>query len=280
MDRTVFDYQNYRHFLSDWLDASRTDEKRKFSQREILRRIGVSSTGFLSNVIAGRNNLTVRHISKLSEALHLKKDEAAYFEELVHFTQSKTVGEKEKYFGRMVRLIKSKFKKLKPDQLSLFCHWHYAVVRELIGIHRFTGDFKRLSKLVQPQISAGQAQEAVEELQRIGLITVDEEGVYRDTVGTVTTGDELASYYVAQFQRETMKKAQIALDEIPASQRDISVLTLRLSDSMFKQIKTEIQLFRKKLLALADSDTQPDRVYQCNFNFFPVTRKENDDEKA
>lgn len=278
--RSLYEYQNYRHFLTDWLEEKRLEGEKEFSQREILRRIGVSSTGFLSNVIAGRNNLTDRHIQSLADCMGLRKDESVYFEALVYFTQAKTLAEKNKYFARMVKCIKSKFKQLTPNQLSLFSKWHYAIVRELIGITTFSGDFKRLGRMVEPPISASEAQEAVEELERIGLVERDERGVFRHRAGTVTTGDELRSFHVAQFQIETMKRAQRALDEIPGQQRDISVLTLRLSDAMFKQIKTEIQLFRKKILTMADTDTDQDRIYQCNFNFFPVSRKDGDDDLA
>jgi hypothetical protein len=40
-----------------------------------------------------------------------------------------------------------------------------------------------------------------------------------------------------------------------------------------KEIKTEIQMFRKKLLSMAESDTGQEQVYQCNINFFPATKK-------
>lgn len=269
---TIFDYQNYRHFLSDYLIEKKQHEK-GFSQREILKKMGITSSGFLSNVISGRNNLTTTQITSITSSLKLNKLEAEYFEVMAHFTQAKTLEEKNTYFSRMVKLHKAKFKGLKPSQLSLFAQWHYAVIRELIYYYDFKDDYKALAKMVDPPITPQEAKEAITELEKIGLIEKDAHGVYRQKQGIVTTGDEISSFQVAQFQKETMKQAERALDAIPSADRDMSVMTLKLSQETFRQMKSEIQLFRKKLLRMEESDINQERVYQCNINFFPVTRK-------
>lgn len=271
----VYEYQNFRLFLSDFLNFKKKHEK-GFSQRDILKKMEISSTGFLSNVLSGRNNLTTTQIASLSKVLKLKKADAAYFETMVLFTQAKTIDEKNNYYSRMVKLHKSKFKSLKPSQLSLFSKWHYAVIRELLYFYEFTDDYKELAKMVDPPISPKEAQEAVAELEKIGLIARDSQGVYRQKSGIVTTGDEIRSFHVANFIRETMKRAERAFDTTPPEDRDLSVLTLKVSPEKMKQIKTEIQMFRKKILGLVESDTDQKQVYQCNINFFPATKKGED----
>lgn len=269
---SVFDYQNYRLFLSDFLNYKKQHEK-GFSQRDILRKMGITSSGFLSNVLSGRNNLTTTQVATLSKVLKLNKPEAAYFEAMVLFTQAKTIDEKNTYYSRMVKLQKSKFKSLKPGQLSLFAKWHYAVIRELIYFHEFRGDYKALAKMVDPPISPKEAEEAIRELEKIGLIKKESDGIYRQKSGIVTTGDEIRSFHVANFILESLKRAERALDTVPSSERDMSVLTLKLSKKKMKEIKTEIQMFRKKLLRMAETDTDQEQVYQCNINFFPATKK-------
>ena len=272
---SIYEYQNFRLFLSDFLNEKKKQEK-GFSQRDILKKMGISSTGFLSNVFSGRNNLTTTQIASLSKVLKLKKAEAAYFESMVLFTQAKTIDEKTTYYSRMVKLHKSKFKSLKASQLSLFAKWHYAVIRELIYFYEFKGDYKELAKMVDPPISPKEAEEAIMELQKIGLVKQDNEGVYRQKSGIVTTGDEIRSFHVANFIRETMKRAERSLDTTPPEDRDMSVLTLKVSPEKMKQIKTEIQMFRKKILGLVESDHDQKQVYQCNINFFPATKKGED----
>ena len=115
---------------------------------------------------------------------------------------------------------------------------------------------------------------AINELEKIGLITKNGDGIYRQKSGIVTTGDEVRSFHVANFIRETIKHAERGLDTVPSNERDMSVLTLKLSDTMMKQMKTEIQMFRKKLLRMAETDANQNQVYQCNINFFPATKGE------
>ena len=269
----IFDYQNYRLYLSD-LFIEKKQRNRGFSHRDVLKKMGISSTGFLSNVLSGRNNLTITHIVSLCKVLKLNKLESSYFEIMVLFTQAKTIDEKNTYFSRIVKLQKSKFKSLKPEQLSLFAKWHFAVIRELIYFFPFKDDYKQLAKMVDPPISPAEAKEAIEVLNKIGLIGKDSNGIYRQRKGIVTTGDEIRSFHVLQFQNETMKHAQRALDTIPSENRDMSVLTMKLSKSKAMEIKTEIQLFRKKILRMAEQDSDQELVYQCNINFFPVTKRE------
>lgn len=268
----IFDYQNFRLFLGDFLHKMK-DKKKGFSQRSILKQMGITSTGFLANVISGRNNLTLAQTESLAEILGLKKKEKEYFEALVLFTQAKTIEEKNLHFEQMIKVHKSKFRKLSKDQMSLFSNWHYAVVREIIALTKFTGDFKALAKMVRPKISETQAKKAVEELEKIELIKKDSDGIYHQHKGTVTTGDEVKSLHVSNFLLETMKKAQLSMDNTEPSERDISALTLKLSESKMKEIKSEIRMFRKKLLQMAEQDSNKDRVYQCNINFFPVSER-------
>ncbi len=269
---SVFDYQNYRHFLADFLAYKKSEEK-GFSQRDILKKMGITSSGFLANVLSGRNNLTTTQVASLCSVLKLKKAEAAYFETMVLFTQAKTIEEKNTYYTRMVKLHKSKFKSLKPSQLSLFAKWHFAVIREILYFFEFSGDYKELARMVDPQITPKEAEEAIYELEKIGLIAKDASGIYRQKQGIVSTGDEVRSFHVSRFILETMKRAERALDETPSQERDLSVLTLKVSQQKMKEIKTEIQMFRKKLLRMVEQDSDQKQVYQCNINFFPASKR-------
>lgn len=268
----IFEYQNFRLFLGDYLNFMK-DKEKGFSQRAILKKMGISSTGFLANVISGRNNLTEAQAATLGDILGLKKREKEYFETVVFFTQAKTIEEKNKHFEKMIKIHKSKYRKLSKDQMGLFAKWHYAVVREIIALTEFKGDYKALAKMVKPKISETEAKNAIEMLEKIDLIKKDSQGIYRQHKGTVTTGDEVKSLQVSNFLLETMKKAELAMDNTDPLERDISELTLKISENKMKEIKSEIRMFRKKLLQLAEQDTNKNSVYQCNINFFPVSEK-------
>jgi uncharacterized protein (TIGR02147 family) len=125
-----------------------------------------------------------------------------------------------------------------------------------------------------PSITTEEAEKAVRDLEELEFIEKDAEGIYRQKSGTLSTGNEIRSLQVLNFQLETMELAKAALDRFPVEERDISCITMTLSKPSFDQVKAEVQAFRKRLAAIAAADEKADQVYQCNVQFFPMTKKE------
>lgn len=268
--KQIFEYSDYRKFLLEFMDFKKK-ESLYYSHRSILQKMGINSTGFLSNVLSGRNNLTTSQAMSLAKIFKLSSLETEYFINLVRFNQAKSNEEKKEHFGRIMSMRKVPVTLLNKKQHSLFYKWHYAVIRELLFFVPIKDDFKVLSDLIDPPIRPVEAREAVLALEEMGLVKKDAQGCYRQAEQVVSTGDELESFHVANFQQSTIEKAKRAIEKVKAANRDISVLTMTVSEESFKQMKTEIQLFRKKLLQMAAADNKVDRVYQCNINFFPVS---------
>jgi len=47
---------------------------------------------------------------------------------------------------------------------------------------------------------------------------------------------------------------------------------MTLSEKSFRQVKSEVQQFRKRILRIAEVENNPNRVYQLNTNLFAVTK--------
>lgn len=268
----IYEYQNYRTYLQDYFKEEK-ERNPRFSHRAVLMKMGISSTGFLANVMSGKSNLTNAHIARLGKILKLSARDTQYFENLVHFTQSKTIEEKNEYYERISASQKYKLKVLSKKQLCLYEEWYYSVIRELLYFIEFKNDFCALAKMVDPPIRAQEAKKAIETLNKLGLIKKDTKGVYKQTDAVVTSGDEVDSFHVANFQLSTMDYAKRALEKVKGKDRDISVVTMTLSEESFLKIKQEIQEFRKKLCRIAEMESAPDQVFQLNINLFPVTKR-------
>ena len=269
----IFTYTDYRSFLKDLLEEKKK-ESQGFSHRAVLAKMGISSTGFLANVISGRKNLTPGQAQKLASVLKLRMGEARYFECLVLFTQARSLEEKNAQLKRLVANQRVETRSLTRKQLNLFSRWHYVVLREMLYFHRLKDDYRKAARMLQPPLGAEETEKAIRELEALELIERDGEGVFRQKDAAVTTGNEIRSLQVANFQMEMIDLAKAALDHMPAEERDISCLTLTLSMDSFDQVKSEVQAFRKRLSAIAIADQKSDQVFQCNIQFFPVTRKE------
>lgn len=271
---TIYEYHDYRQYLRDYFAEKKRNNK-SFSHRAFLQKLEVSSSGFLSNVMAGRSNLTTHLLHAFARALNLSRAEAAYFETMVLFTQARTLEEKTEYFNRLVDQQRAKLKVLNDTQLSLFSKWHYAIIRELLTVVDFDGDYARLTRMIEPPISIAQAREAIAVLEKIGLIARDPDGIYRNTGDDiVSTGDTPRSFEVRQFNAETIKQARRALERVPPEEREVATLTVTLSSESFDRIRQEIRQFRKRLLKIARAEREPDHVAQININLFPVTARE------
>ncbi len=269
----IFAYSDYRNYLKDLLEE-RKKGSQGFSHRAVLAKMGISSTGFLANVISGRKNLTPGQAQKLAAVLKMRAAEARYFECLVLFTQARSLEEKNAQLRRLVANQRVETRALTRNQLNLFPRWHYVVLREMLYFHRLKDDFRKAARMLVPSIPAEEAERAVRELEALELVERDAEGIYRQKDAAVTTGNEIRSLQVANFQMEMIERAKEALDRMPMAERDISCMTVTLSAESFDQVKSEIQSFRKRLSAIAAADSKSDQVFQCNVQFFPVTRKE------
>jgi uncharacterized protein (TIGR02147 family) len=57
--------------------------------------------------------------------------------------------------------------------------------------------------------------------------------------------------------------------------RDISTLTLSISESSLQRMKEKIRECRRELLEIAKADEHADRVYQLNLQLFPLSAFED-----
>ncbi len=265
----IFEYQDYRRYLRETF-AELKQSRSHLSQRAIQMKMGITSSGFLANVLAGRSNLTLSQCRKLAKVLKLNKSETAYFETMVLFNQAKTIDDKAEYFQRLLAYQQTKLKVLTGKQLSLFSRWHYAVIRELANFVDVR-DHKTLGQMLDPPISPAEAKESVAQLLSLGILKELANGRIVQNDEIVSTGNEIRSFDVVNFQSATLDVAKRALLKCPKKERDISALTFTVSEECFGQIKEELRQVRKRILNLVQRDTKPERVYQCSLNLFPVS---------
>ena len=272
MGTALYTYLDYRKYLSNVLEEKRAEDK-KFSHRFFLRRMGITSTGYLSNVICGKNSLNTKDAVSLGRVLNLSNAEIEYLKKLIYFSKAKTVEEKNVYFKQIMDYRKRRVVFLQKDQLSLYSEWYTVIIREILHTCNFTDDYTALAKMVSPKISVQAAKKSIQLLEKMGLVEKNNDGVYKPVNRAITTGDQINSFHVTNFHRKMVNLAEFAIENTLSSKRDISSLTLSISEERFDIIKNEIQEFRKRILQIAEEETNPERVFQCNFHLFPVSNK-------
>ena len=269
----VYEYLDYRQLLKD-LYETRKAENPIFSYRYIGQKVGFTSAGYFSNVLSGKRNISDGMIFGFAELFGFDKKQTEYFELLVQYDQAPDHARRRYYFERLLVMRKAKVAELTADHYEYFDKWYHVALRELLNYYPFRGDFQTLAKRLNPPVSAPEAKKAVELLLRLGLIAEKDDHTYAVTDKTVTTGAEVPLVAINTFQIAMMELAREAIDRFPRNKRSISTLTLSLSEEVYGAIDEKLARFRREVLDMVKNDTNEiDRVYQFNFQIFPLTQE-------
>jgi uncharacterized protein (TIGR02147 family) len=267
----VFGYVDYRAFLRDFYRTQK-ENKRPFSYRAFAKRAGIRSYNFLQLVMKGERNLGPEMAVRFARGCGLGKAEADYFCELVAFGQARTAEERTRCYERLGRFRQFReAHKLEPAQAAYHSTWYMPAIRELVALAGFKDDPKWIAAKLTPPISPAQARDAIETLCTLGLLVREGRGRLRQADRVVTTGAGPLGHHVVNFHHAMIAQAAHALDQLPREERDISAVTLGVSERAFARIKERVATFRQELLQMADLDGAPERVVQVNFQVFPLS---------
>jgi len=268
----VFEYSDYRRFLRDYYAAQKLKSP-AFSHRNFSRRAGLRSSNFLSLVMKGERNLSSEMAPRFARACGLVKREAEFFCELVSYDQAKSTDEKQRAHERLARFRQFReTHQLDDEQAAYHAHWYMPAVRELATLPGFREDPAWIAAILEPPISERQASEALDTLCRLGLLVRDEHGKLTQAQALLTTGSGPLGHHIFVYHQAMLDLAKRALDRLPREERDISSVTLSISESAWHRLKQRIVEFRQELLQLAAPSGEPERVVQLNFQMFPLSR--------
>ncbi|HLV32132.1 MAG TPA: TIGR02147 family protein [Chitinispirillaceae bacterium] len=269
--KKIYCYSDYRKYIQDYYFYQKSIRK-SFTYRVLSARAGINSSGFYPLVVQGKRDLTDATIKKTSDALELSPFESEYFANLVRFNQAKTLKKKNMYFEQLLEVLSKKdLNLISENQYDIFSEWYHGVIRELVVCREFDNDFRKLGTMLSPPISARQARKSVELLLKLGFLKkVD--GKYLQTSPVLTTGNNLKSHQIINYQVKMLKLAQEAFDRFgPYDLLSNSSTTFRISRETFELFKIKNRTYREELLKIAEADTEADQVFQLNINMFPVS---------
>jgi uncharacterized protein (TIGR02147 family) len=270
----ISEYTDHRKFLNDYYEETKA-RNRNFSYQVFSEKAGIKSKGFLHNVIRGSRDLSKSNVFGLIQAMRLNKKESEYFENLVAFNLAGSLDERKHYYERLCTIGNQKASwkvhTVRREQYEFYSKWYHSIIRSLIDLHGFHGDYERLARSVSPRIRPLQAKKSVELLLRLGLVKKERDGSFRVADKCIATPGEVLNLAVANFHNEMGTRALEALNALPLDKRNFSAMTLGISEETYREICEDIYSLRRKILEKAESDKNAHTVYQLNFQFFPVS---------
>lgn len=245
-----------------------------YSYIQLASDLGYSATNVVHLIIKGKRKLTAKAAQKVVLALGLRGTDRQYFETLVEYNNGTDALTREGLFKRLLALkARTLSTPLEQSQLEYYSEWYHPVIREMVGMPEFKSDPHWIAGRITPRILPEQARKSLELLTSLGLVAHDaERGRHVLSSPHVTTGDEVAGMAVVRYHQRTIELARESITSVEAQRRDVSSLTLCVTEETANRIKLEVQQFRKRLLALADEAGEGDQVYQLNIQLFPFTK--------
>jgi uncharacterized protein (TIGR02147 family) len=279
---TIASYTDYRALLRDFYECSKAKNP-WFSYQCFSQKAGISSRGLLFNVVTGKRRLSPSHVAGVALAMKLGKSETEYFENLVGYNNARTMPEKQRFFERMssVRFTaksQSEPQVVRKEQYRLYSQWYNPVIRSLIHLYGFHGDYRKLARMVYPAITPAQARKSVELLVRLGLVVEKNGDGFCVVEKNIKTAPEVVSLAIHNYHTQNADVARQALGALPRNRRNFTGVTLGMSASSYTRVCRELQEFRARLVDIADNDENDNEehgVYQLNLQLYAVSQQSN-----
>jgi uncharacterized protein (TIGR02147 family) len=266
----VFRYHDYRAFLAAYYEHKKPQG---FSYRAFANAAGLGAPNYLQLVIQGRRNLTADMARRFAETCGLGQDAADYFVTLVAFNQASDNQERNRHYEKLSGFRRyRRAQKLELSEAAYHSRGYLPAIRELALSPSFRDDPEWIAERLWPPIKPSEARQALDTLLELGLLERGADGRLRQSTRVVSTGPETVGMHITNYHAEMMQRATAAMTLVPARERDISSLTLCLGSDGIARLKERIQAFRRELLELAESDSQPSQVVQVNFQLFPLSK--------
>lgn len=271
--KSLFEYMDYREFIKDYF-ASKKAKYSHYSLRTLSEQAGFKARDYILRVMNGSRNLSEKGIRMLSDAMHHSEKEADYFRSLVLFNQAEDVLVKGEYFKKIQEYKKQgKCSKLLDDQYSYLSNWYNVALRSLLTDIDITTEYRKIGRMLDPPLTESETREAIERLLTLGLISKDTSGRYLVETPNLSVSNHVQSLALVNLHKMFIDLSRRSLDVHHSEERDISGVTMSISADGYEKIRTELKEFRKKLMSIAASDSNEDRVYHLNLHLFPVTKR-------
>lgn len=274
----IYDYFDYREYLNDIFNHFKKIDQ-SYSHRKFLSDAQIPGPTYLLRVLRNERKLSPKYVANFSEAIKHTPPEAHFFDLLVQFGNEKNVDRKELLLKELLKIRSEKTPySLADKKLRYFEKWYYPVIRDLVGLIDFGNDFNALGRMLIPPVKAEQVENAISFLLENGFIKQRNNGSgYEPSEPILSTPPSVNSTILTQFHKKNLQLDIDAFDNSTLADRSISSVSMSISSVTFEKMRVEIQDFRKRLLALAREDANPDMVVRVGFQMIPRAKVKKKD---
>ena len=207
---SVFEYVDFRKFLHEYQQARHTINK-SFTASFICLKLGLPNTrSYFRDVVNGKK-ITTDYVERFIRVFGMDREEAQFFRVLVQLDQAEATEQKELLFEQLVMLNRTPKAILNRNAFLFYSGIHHSVIRALLDIHDFRGNYSDIAKKMRPPLKPQKIRELIRLMKGLGLIKRDGKGCWKPTDKAITTEayvqDKLIKHYQAQMHRNGERSA-------------------------------------------------------------------------
>lgn len=270
---SVYAHQNYRTYLREVM-AEKARKNPAYSLRAMARSLEIAPS-FLSGVLKGQKNLSMKTSLDVARKLRLDENEGEYFCLLAQKDAARDPDVRENLLARLRKHNPSQeVNDLSVDHFRSISDWQHFAIMSATEIDGFEATGRSLAlALEMPQ---AEIELSLERLERLGMVERDARGVYRKISSNPRVESKAPSAALRNFHRQTLGKAIESLETQGTDEKVVGSETFAFDSSQVDELRKLADEFFDKALALSKKSSKRDCVYHLGvqgFNFTPSRRK-------
>ncbi len=270
--KSIFEYQDYRKYMQDFYDYKKRTVT--FSWREFSKLAGFVSPNYLKQVCEREANLSTNGITQVAKAMELTELETTFFKDLVVLDQAKDDAQKKEAFAEIETIANAnKVQVIGADTFKFYESWLHPVVRELAPA--MPGALpKQIAQICRPKSTAMEVKESIQFLEQVKLLEKTDSHSYRQTTKKLLAPAATMGLAIRSMNRQMGNFAISAIDDVPVSERNITGITMGISEDSYEKIVETLRECQNKIVDIVSNDSKKiNRVYRLNFQLFPLSER-------
>lgn len=273
----IFEYNDYRKFLRDWLQDQKTSQP-QLTFAQVAADIGMQRPAF-SKALQGDANFSADQVFNLCERLKLTEEEAEYFGLLVE-QETTGLAKRRKFIRQKMRTMQKRqvvtpkalaFQEQvfmeEEDRVSYYSNPWASIIHIYLTIPEYQSQPKKIAKDLQ--LSEKEFTSHLALLERMKLIKNIGTEKWTATNTAVHSKDLSA---LPQLQQTLIKTVSLQrLSVLPLSERYGLCVTFSADEDVFEEMRQQlvktVESFHKKVAA-----AESKRVYQLSIDLFPWSK--------
>jgi len=264
----IYQFTHFRKYLEEY-QAARVQQEPSFTRTEICNMLGLEKTrSYFADVLRGKK-VSPRMVAKFIEILNLDKKAAKYFETMVQVDQAKNDTIRKAAMEELLRQHPNPQHIINTDAYEYYNHWYHSALFAILDAMDVGDDMAPVQKRIFPKVPLGKLSDSLELLQRLGLARKNDDGFWKPTRESISSGPYNNAELIKQYQLQCFELSKQALITPPKSPTVMSTMTFSISSEAYKELEEAVQEFKAKARRIISEDkAKADSVYQLNLHLF------------